>query len=298
MTHSFSIVVPVYNSSDSLSVLCEKSFKTFVNDEVEIILVDDGSNQSTWEQIKNLKIQYSDKIKGIRLSKNFGQHNATLCGINHATKKYIVTIDDDLQYLPESIPLLHQTLLEGNFDVVYGLPLVKKQSPIRIWSLQILYAIAWLLDEKVPKTSAFRLMKRELAHHLKSYKLYYVIIDVVLSWYSTKIGYCEVPHYSRTGNRSGYSTWRLMKMTMKSVIAYSAIPYKVFIGSFVLAGLIFSSSALYYFMSGELSIEILVAILAFLSVLFTLGFGLLFAYLYHIAGYMGNKPLYLIAEEV
>src|SRR4051812_20034268 len=131
MHKSLSIVVPVYNSSASLSLLCDKVFAIYPGSDVEMILVDDGSEPSTWERIQSIKNKFGEKITGVRLSKNFGQHNATICGLNFCTKNYVVTIDDDLQYLPESISVLLEKLRSTGSDLIYGLPLNKKQNLFR-----------------------------------------------------------------------------------------------------------------------------------------------------------------------
>lgn len=299
MANTLSVVIPVFNSAATLLQLCESINRTYPADDIEIILVDDGSSDKSWEKIKELKAVYGSRIKGIRLSQNYGQHNATLCGIHHASKEYVATMDDDMQYLPESIALLQQTLEEGNFDMVYGMPKVKKQSIVRILGNNILTLIGRLFNEKPQRASAFRLMKKELASRLKIYKPYYLLIDVLIRWHTSRIGYRLVPHHSRRRDtESGYSTEALIKMGVRSLIGYSAIPYKLFMIAFLLSSLSYLYVLLSYRIAGHYLHWLVTATSAFLITLFALGFGMLFAYLYHIVNYLNNRPCYTIAEEI
>jgi glycosyltransferase involved in cell wall biosynthesis len=126
----YSVVIPVYNSENTLVELTERIKNLFcrLEKEYEIILVDDCSRDSSWKVMK--KIRENDKnIKIIHLLRNFGQHNAIVCGFNHATGKYVITLDDDFQHPPEEIPKLIDKINEGYF-VVYGKYIEKKHSKV------------------------------------------------------------------------------------------------------------------------------------------------------------------------
>jgi len=117
-----SVVVPVYNSEQSLPELAQRLHEVLGTSErdYELILVNDGSYDRSWEVICDLARRHR-WISGINLMRNFGQHNALLCGIRVARFDVIVTLDDDLQNPPEEILRLLERLAEG-FDVVYGTP--------------------------------------------------------------------------------------------------------------------------------------------------------------------------------
>ena len=117
-----SIVIPVYNSSLSLTELAKRIHAVMVEMDIpyEIIMVDDNSRDESWSVISSLSVEFSE-LRGIQLSRNYGQHNALLCGIRASHMPVIVTIDDDLQTPPEEIPALLSNLDE-NTDVVYGTP--------------------------------------------------------------------------------------------------------------------------------------------------------------------------------
>ena len=120
--HSISVVTPVYNSEASIAELCRRLSEVLprIATEYEIILVNDGSRDRSWETISELSSRFST-VRGLNLMRNYGQHNALLCGIRAAKYDVIVTMDDDLQHPPEEIPRLLEQLEQG-FDVVYGAP--------------------------------------------------------------------------------------------------------------------------------------------------------------------------------
>ena len=117
-----SAVIPVYNSEDSLIELCERLHTVLleISERSEIILVNDGSKDSSGEIIDKLSKEF-EWVKGIQLMRNYGQHNALLCGIRNAKYELIVTLDDDLQNPPEEIPKMLDKLNQG-YDVGYGAP--------------------------------------------------------------------------------------------------------------------------------------------------------------------------------
>src|SRR6266536_1284006 len=119
---SISVVTPVYNGEASLGELCRRLAKVLprVSTQHEIILVNDGSRDRSWEVISEL-CSHSATVRGLNLMRNYGQHNALLCGVRAARGDLIVTMDDDLQHQPEEIPRLLLRLDEG-FDVVYATP--------------------------------------------------------------------------------------------------------------------------------------------------------------------------------
>jgi glycosyltransferase involved in cell wall biosynthesis len=125
----YSVVVPVFNSEASLEELLSR-LTTVMNStgkSYELIFVDDGSRDHSWEIMKKLKEKNSGVLTAIRLAKNFGQHSATFCGFNFAKGNFIITIDDDLQCPPEEIPKLIKVMEETDAELVYGIYNKKSQ---------------------------------------------------------------------------------------------------------------------------------------------------------------------------
>src|SRR5205809_7887521 len=129
--HSISVVSTVYNGEASIAELCRRLSEILpqIAKEYEIILVNDGSRDRSWETISELSSRFA-AVRGLNLMRNYGQHNALLCGIRAARYDVIVTIDDDLQHPPEEIPRLLARLEEG-FDVVYGAPETEQNGLLR-----------------------------------------------------------------------------------------------------------------------------------------------------------------------
>ena len=161
-----SIVIPVYNSATILNELVERITKA-VNQTHEIILVDDGSKDNSWNTIVKLKENYPT-IKGIQLNKNYGQHNALLCGITSAIGNNIITMDDDLQHPPEEIPKLISKHEETGAQIIYGIPHNKKHDKIRkAGSYFVRKSSKYFANNPNGEGSSFRLINTEIINHIK-----------------------------------------------------------------------------------------------------------------------------------
>ncbi|MCK4272192.1 glycosyltransferase family 2 protein, partial [bacterium] len=132
-----SVVVPVYNSQDTLKPLVTKlkSVLEAYADAFEVILINDGSLDDSWQVIGEL-VDNKEFVKSLNLMRNYGQHNALLAGIREAKYDITVTIDDDLQHPPEEICNLLEKLNEG-YDVVYGAPQIEQHGLWRDLASQI-----------------------------------------------------------------------------------------------------------------------------------------------------------------
>ncbi len=146
-----SAVVPVYQSESSLEELCGELAGTLsgIGMPYEIVLVEDGGKDGAWDVIRRLAAS-DPKVRGIRLSRNYGQHNALLCGIREARHEIILTLDDDLQHPPSEIPKLLAKLQEG-YDVVYGTPSERVHGRGRLFATK---AAKWALKNLLRVGSA------------------------------------------------------------------------------------------------------------------------------------------------
>ena len=158
----FSVVIPVYNSESSLDELLYRLLPVFkaVSVGFEIIFVDDGSKDRSWQKLKELRNKHKH-VKIIQLMRNFGQHNALVCGFHFANGDYIITLDDDLQIPPEEIPKLISKIEEG-YDIVYGKYLSKKHSKFRNIGSLLIQAVYKKVFDVHNDLSAFRIIKKEV----------------------------------------------------------------------------------------------------------------------------------------
>src|SRR3954463_16002713 len=185
---SISVVTPVYNGGASVAELCRRLGEVLprLAAQYEIILVNDDSRDQSWQIISEL-CSSSSNVRGVNLMRNYGQHNALLCGIRAAKHEVIVTMDDDLQHSPEEIPRLLARLEEG-FDVVYGAPKTEQNGVVRALASRITrFALRTAIGGEVAKNvSAFRVFRTQLREAFASYQSPFVSIDVLLTWATTR----------------------------------------------------------------------------------------------------------------
>src|SRR5579864_3453121 len=201
-----SVVVPVHNGAAALPELVARLRAVLAarGPDAEIVLVNDGSRDASWQAIAELAAGPGPpRVRGIDLRRNYGQHNALLCGIRAAAGAVVVTMDDDLQHPPEEIPKLLAALGE-EVDVVYGTPLAESHGLLRVAAsratkLVLEGAMGAAIARRV---SAFRAFRTELRHAFEQYGNPYVSIDVLLTWATTRFAAVPVRHEPRRSGRS------------------------------------------------------------------------------------------------
>ncbi|MDW8297853.1 MAG: glycosyltransferase family 2 protein [Anaerolineae bacterium] len=226
MAQSLSIVVPVYNSEQSLPLLVE-AIQVALKDysaPFELILVNDGSRDQSWSVVQSL-VERHAWITGIDLMRNYGQHNALLCGIRAAKHDVIVTMDDDLQHPPAEIPKLLAELEKG-YDVVYGTPDQEQRSLLRNLATQVTkIALQSAMGvQAARKVSAFRAFRTEVRNAFMHYNSPYVSIDVLLTWGTTRFSAVTVQHAPRRFGKSNYTLRKLIVHTFNMLTGFSVRP--------------------------------------------------------------------------
>ncbi len=227
---NYSVVIPVFNAASTLPELVRRIGETFaaISQSFEIILVDDFSSDNSWEVIRALKASSGISLKGIRLARNFGQHNATLCGITHASGQWVITIDDDLEFSPEDIPQLIRKQSETGHDLVYGVVTSRRKRALRRWLTYGIKRLAQLLNGKETATgSSFRLMRASLAKALLQHARYFSVIDEFVLWHTAQISRVEVSYAPSARSRSRYSLWRLCMLAFDIIFFSSVIPLRL-----------------------------------------------------------------------
>jgi glycosyltransferase involved in cell wall biosynthesis len=193
----------------------------------EVILVNDGSRDRSWEVISELSSRLPT-VRGLNLMRNYGQHNALLCGIRAAKYEVIVTMDDDLQHPPEEIPRLLARLEEG-FDVVYGAPKTEQNGPMRAIASRITrLALRSAVGADVAKNvSAFRIFRTQLREAFAGYQTPFVSIDVLLTWATTRFGATTVPFQKRFSGSSNYTFVKLVRYALDMMTGFSTAPLQL-----------------------------------------------------------------------
>lgn len=221
-----SVVVPVYNSRDSLPELCRRLEPVLsrLAARYEAILVNDGSRDDSWEVVQALAARH-EWVRGLDLMRNYGQHNALLCGLREARHDVIVTLDDDLQHPPEEIPLLVAKLGDG-FDVVYGTPHALPHSVGRNLASRLTkLALSGTMGATTAgQVSAFRALRRSVCAAFEGYRNTFVSIDVLLTWGTQRFAAVSVRHDPRALGASQYTVGKLVRHALNMVTGYSTLP--------------------------------------------------------------------------
>lgn len=299
-----SAVIPVHRSADTLPLLLPRLTAVLENlaSAHEIILVDDGSPDQSWAAISAAS-RGDERIRGFRLMRNFGQHNALLVGIRAARYQFIVTLDDDLQNPPEEIPQLMAALTDA-VDVVYGAPAAEQHS---VWRSAASRVTKYALEEAMGATaarsvSAFRFFRADLRQAFERFQSPDISIDVLLTWATTRFAVVRVRQEPRAGGRSNYTFGRLMHHALNMMTGFTARPLRIasMIGFlFTIFGFVVFAVVLVRFLVAGDSVPgfpFLASIIAIFSGVQLLILGIMGEYMARMHFRLLERPAYVVAE--
>lgn len=223
-TIDYSIIVPVYNGSRSLEILCTKTTAALENFSIEIILVDDASTDESWEVIQQLKNKFHCIIP-LQNRKNKGQCASLLIGFAYSSGQFIITLDDDLQFDPIDILHLVERQKQTNACIVYGLPVKAQHSWVRNSFSRIVKKTAGYAGYP-SKGSSFRLLKKEvMAKAAIRLNQKNVLLDLAFYRAGYQIEFVPLPHYKRKHGKSGYTFFKLVRLMVNSVAEHTRIVF-------------------------------------------------------------------------
>jgi glycosyltransferase involved in cell wall biosynthesis len=225
---NISVVIPVYNGQETITPLVERLGKVLapLTEAYEVILVCDGSPDQSWEVIEVLVARYP-WVVGIQLMRNYGQHNALLCGMRAARYELTVTLDDDLQNPPEEIPILLKKLAEG-YDVVFGVPKKMSQSWWRnAASVLSKTAVGYVMGNKsLRDITSYRIFRTHLRQAFETYQGPDLLLDVLLTWGTNRFATVPVDEQPRQVGKSNYSLFKLIQMALVMLTSYTTLPLR------------------------------------------------------------------------
>lgn len=298
----FSIVVPVFNSEKSLPELFDRLAKTFMEMKktFQVIFVDDRSSDNSWKVLCDLKSTHPENIIIVKLSKNFGQHNAVLCGFSFVKGEYIVTIDDDLQYRPEDITVLYEKMIESGAEIVYGIHGEKKHNIIRKIG-------SWYMNQssrfskKTIAGASYRLIKSDLVKKTTDTYHDYVYIDEILSWFTEHVNFAIVQHLPRKYDRSNYSSGKLISHAFNISLFYTAFPLRFMTYGGLTAAVIFALIGFYYilkkiFFHVPMGYTSIIVAILFSAAIMLVCMGILCEYMLRIYKAQTRKPPFSISK--
>lgn len=299
-----SVITPVYGCCNSLNILYERLKKTLstITDDFEIIMVNDASPDDAWETITKLATQ-DTRVKGINLSRNFGQHYAITAGLDYAEGDWVVVMDCDLQDQPEEITKLYNKAKEG-YDVVFGRRVDRKDNFFKRLTSKLFYKIYdYFTESNVDNSIAnFSIISNKVLNSLRKLKEQNRSYPLFVNWLGYNRTNINIEHASRADGKSTYTIEKLINFAIDSIVSQSNKPLKLSIKFGFLLSFLTMFYAIWlvirYFMYGTI-------VEGWTSVMVSLYFigGLIFANIGILGLYIGkifdetkNRPLYIVSE--
>jgi undecaprenyl-phosphate 4-deoxy-4-formamido-L-arabinose transferase len=301
-----SVVVPVYNSEESLAPLVERlqAVLPSLAPSFEIILVNDGSRDRSWDVVRELSAKF-EHVRGMNLMRNFGQQNALLAGIREARYSITVTMDDDLQHPPEEIAKLLGGL-GGGADVIYGTPEALQHGLWRnFFSRATKRAMAHAMRiDNIVDLNAFRAFRTSLRVAFRAYESPHLLLDVLLSWGTSRFAAVTVDHRPRAYGRSNYTATKLFNHAMLMLTGFSTAPLRMassigfFFTLFGLGVLVWVIGR--YLITGTSvpGFPFLASVIAIFSGAQLFALGIIGEYLARIFNRSIERPVYIVKEVV
>ena len=299
------IVIPVFNGSQTITKLvteCIQSFEEFFD--LEIVLINDCSEDNSYDVCLCIQERYPSTITFLSLSKNFGEHNAVMAGLHHSNGDFVVTLDDDGQNPPQEALNLINYAVKENLDVVYSYYPKKKHNLVRNLYSWLNGKVANLMLRKPVGLylSSFRSMSRFTVQEIIKYDLPYPYVDGLILRSISNIGALETKHKSRISGKSGYTFKKLFRLWLNMFTNFSVLPLRIasFLGFvFALLGMLIGVFTLYErFLNPNLpvgwaTIAVLCSILGGVQLM---ALGMIGEYLGRIFLGMNRQPQFIVRE--
>ena len=298
-----SIVIPVYNSQDTVHLISEKIKEALKDFDYEQIMVNDCSRDNSWEEIKK-EADVNSNLIGINLRKNSGQDSAILAGLNYAKGNWIVIMDDDLQHSPSDIIKLYNEVKKG-YDVCYANFEHKKQ---KFWK----NAGSWFngkVSEIVinkPKNiylSPFKIMNKSVVKEIIKFNNLFPYIDGLIFQITNKITQIDIEHHEREIGKSNYSLIKSMKVFFRMLFGFSTKPltFAAYTGFFVsILGFILLVKYFVDYLMGKADVAgwtTIVILILFIGGLLLMSIGIIGVYIGRTYLTINNTPKFLVGEK-
>ncbi|GAP65642.1 glycosyl transferase [Mizugakiibacter sediminis] len=300
-----SVLVPVYCCADCLHELCARVDKalTAITQRYEIVLVCDGSPDDSWQVIEQLA-RSDAHVRGLLLSRNFGQHYAISAGLDRCEGEWVVVMDCDLQDRPEEIPRLYAKAQEG-YDIVFGARARRQDGLLKRWLSRIFYAVLNYLSSADfdARTANFGIFHRRVVDAIRRMPEKTRFFPVQVKWVGFRRCAIEVEHGAREHGSSSYDLHKLLKLGADIILANSDKPLRVSAVLGLLISLLASVYALWTlvrYLRGEVSVlgyTSLITSIWLLGGLILFSLGVLGLYLGRVYESVKDRPIYLIYRD-
>jgi glycosyltransferase involved in cell wall biosynthesis len=305
MQNKISIVIPVYGCKTCLYELYFRLKETLgqISSDFEIILVNDASPDDAWNTIAELA-QKDKRIKGINLSRNFGQHYAITAGIEHCQGDWVVVMDCDLQDQPEEINKLYNKAIEG-YEIVYAQRIQRKDKWLKRIYSKIFYDVFGYLTNtsQDPSVANFGIYHRNVIEAIKAMQDYHRYFPTMVQWVGFRHTKISVTHASRPGGKTAYSFKKLINLAIDIMLSFSDKPLRLAIKfGFLISSIaiIFGIYNLVRFFSHKIIVPgytSLIVSIWFLSGLIIMVLGVVGLYIGKTYDKVKRRPTYIIMEK-
>jgi glycosyltransferase involved in cell wall biosynthesis len=302
-----SIVIPAFNEEENVPLICSILESVLEKEDInyDIIVVDDGSTDNTWEVIEQLH-RAKGNVGGIKLSRNFGHQNALMAGLHVAKGDAVITMDADLQHPPEVIPQLIEAWQEG-YKIVNTRRTETEEEPFlkRLSSKAFYKTFSWLTKSTIKSGMAdFRLLDRKVVDELKGFSEIHIFLRGLVQWIGFPVTEICYSAHARKSGRTKYGWRRMLGFSVAGITSFTILPLRISI----LLGLvtaILAFTELCYVLFSALVLKTTVAGWASTLAVISFLFGILFIVLGVIGEYIGRifeltkaRPLYLVEKSL
>jgi glycosyltransferase involved in cell wall biosynthesis len=304
-TPEVSVVIPVYGCRNCLEELVDRIGSALrpVCAGYEILLVDDNSPDQSWPRIKELSERYP-AVRGLRLSRNFGQHAAISAGLQYATGGRVVVMDCDLQDVPEEIPNL-LAALEGDVEVVLGQRVDRQDTWFKRTGSMLFYrTLGWLTDTRYDHTTAnFGAYSRKVIDALNDMPETDRFLPLLVRWTGFNTAKVAVSHGMRTEGKSSYSLGKLLQMASRIALSFSDKPLRLVMSAALIIAAVaagFAIFSVYRYSAGDVRVAGFTSIIASIWLVGSIimgCIGVLGLYLGRVHGETKRRPRYLVWQD-
>lgn len=228
MHEKLSIVIPAFNEEQNIFLIYQKLKKYLKKYQYEVIFVDDGSEDRTYNKIKELSEKH-DNVSGLSFSRNFGKEAAILAGLKESKYELVVVMDADLQHPPEIIPEMIKGIIDEGNDIVTTKRISRKGEPYfrSLMSKRFYKLMKRLSDTKIVEGAQdFRIMTRQVVESVLELDEYHRFSKGIFNWVGYDVKYIEIDSFKRIEGKSSWSFWSLFKYAIEGVVSFSTTPLK------------------------------------------------------------------------
>jgi len=301
-----SVVVPVYGGINFLDELCDRLNKSLssITSSYEIILVDDRSADNPWNKIHEIS-ETNNHVKGIKLSRNFGQHYAITAGLEHSKGEWVVVMDCDLQDQPEEIGEMFNKALEG-YDIVFGRREHRQDSFLKKLGSKMFYKLfSYLTETKQDGTIAnFGVYNHKVINSLLNMRENLRFFPTMVKWVGFKSISVDIEHSKRSSGKSGYSFKKLLKLAFDVMLSFSDKPLRLMVKMGIVISLLSLIYALFIIVrvflgiNGLLGWPSLIVSIWFSSGIIIFILGIIGLYISRIFEEVKSRPLYIVDDLI